>query len=216
MIDVIGIGAGGHARVVIEALHLSGGYRITGLLDIKRELHGQYVAGVPVLGDESQLENLLGQGIGHAFLGVGGWPNSETRVRLYARLVQAGFQIISAIHPRAFVSPSARLGEGLTALPGAVVHANASLGRNVIVNSNALVEHDCVVGDHTHIACSATLAGGVQVGVATHVGIGAVLKEGISIGNGAVVGAGAVVIEDVPGGTVVAGVPARELHRRVA
>lgn len=41
------------------------------------------------------------------------------------------------------------------------------------------------------------------------IGTAAVITQGVAIGAGAVVAAGAVVTRDVPGGTVVAGVPAR-------
>jgi phosphonate metabolism protein (transferase hexapeptide repeat family) len=47
------------------------------------------------------------------------------------------------------------------------------------------------------------------------VGHGAILLPGIRIGNGAAVGAGAVVTKDVPPFTIVAGVPARVIRRRV-
>ena len=46
-------------------------------------------------------------------------------------------------------------------------------------------------------------------------GSGAVILGGVRIGAGALVGAGAVVTRDVASGEVVAGVPAREVRRRV-
>ena len=55
---------------------------------------------------------------------------------------------------------------------------------------------------------------GIRLGSDIWIGAGATLLDGIQIGNGAVVAAGAVVTHDVEAGTIVGGVPARELRRR--
>ena len=208
MIPVIGFGAGGHAKVVIEILRSMREYEILGLLD-KRLPTGANVLGVEVLGDDSLMTELKERGIEHAFIGVGTVGDAQPRRELYEKVVSSGFQIVPAIHAAAIVSSSAQIGTGPTIMAGAIVNANAVIGDNVIVNTGAIVEHDCVIGDHTHIATGARLAGGVQVGPGSHIGIGAVIRQEIKIGDGAIVGAGAVVVRDVPQGTTVIGVPAQ-------
>ena len=54
----------------------------------------------------------------------------------------------------------------------------------------------------------------VTIGHDVWIGHGAVVMPGVTIGNGAVIGANAVVTRDVPGWTIVAGVPALELRQR--
>ena len=208
MIPVIGFGAGGHAKVVIEILRSTREYEIVGLLDTRIE-RGANVLGVEVLGDDSMMAELKARGIEHAFIGVGTVGDAQPRRQLYEKVVDFGFQIVPAIHAAAIVSSSAQIGVGPTIMAGAIVNANAVIGDNVIVNTGAIVEHDCVIGDHTHIATGARLAGGVHVGRGSHIGIGAVVRQEIKIGEGAIVGAGAVVVRDVPAGKTVIGVPAR-------
>ena len=208
MIPVVGFGAGGHAKVVIEVLRSMLTYEIVGLLDTRLE-RGANILGVEVLGDDSLMAELKERGIEHAFIGVGTVGDAQPRRQLYQKVVGAGFQIVPAIHASAVVSVSAQIGLGPTIMAGAIVNAGAVIGDNVIVNTGAIVEHDCVIGDHTHIATGARLAGGVQVGPGSHIGIGAVVRQEIKIGEGAIVGAGAVVVRDVPPGTTVIGVPAR-------
>ncbi len=209
MVPVVGFGAGGHAKVVIEILRSMQEYEIVGLLETQDALWGTKVLGVEVLGDDSLMAELKQRGIDHAFIGVGTVGDAQPRRQLFEKVAGFGFQIVPAIHAVAVVSSSAKIGVGPTIMAGAIVNANAVIGNNVIVNTGAIVEHDCVIGDHTHVATGARLAGGVHVGTGSHIGIGAVVRQEIRIGEGAIVGAGAVVVRDVPAGKTVIGVPAK-------
>jgi UDP-perosamine 4-acetyltransferase len=209
---VLGLGAGGHAKVVLEIL-VAAGIDVIGLLDPRRDLWGTIVLGVPVLGDDSLLPVHYHGGVSHVFIGLGSASDTRPRRRLYEHATENGFDVVAAVHSSASVSPSARIGSATTILAGAVVNADAELGVNVIVNSNAVVEHDCRVGSHVHVASGAVVASGVRIGNGVHVGAGATVIQGVEIGDGAVVGAGAVVVGDVQPGTVVVGVPARVLRR---
>ena len=213
MTKVIGFGAGGHARVVIDILRTIGGFEIVGLLDADPTLWRTEILGVPVLGDDSEREQIHQSGVHSAFIGLGSIKNTEPRRRLYETVRASGFELVRAIHPRAIVSESATIGIGPMIMAGAIINPAARIGDNVIINSGAIVEHDCVIGDHSHIATGARLAGTVQIGSGAHVGLGASIREGIKIGAGAIVGAGAVVVEDVPEKATVVGVPARALER---
>ena len=210
---VIGLSAGGHAKVVIDILRLCGGYDLVGLLDPKAELWGSTVEGVPILGDDRLLGELVERGVRHAFVGVGSVGDPRPRQRLYQIACEEGLQLVSAIHPSAVVARSAVVGRGATVMAGAIVNPAARLGNNVIINTGAIVEHDCVIGDHSHVATGAHLAGSVQVGPGALIGLGASVRQGIRVGSGAVVGTGAAVVAHVADREVVAGVPARSLKR---
>jgi sugar O-acyltransferase (sialic acid O-acetyltransferase NeuD family) len=212
---VIGIGAGGHAKVLLEALQAREGVDVVGLLDADPDLKGTDVLGVRVIGGDDQLERLHGEGIRSVFIGVGGTGDNAPRRRLFELVKARGFEVLSVIHGSAVVSPSATIGEGTCICPGAVVNAGAKLGRDVIVNSGAIVEHDCEIGDHAHIASGAVLAGGVMVGEGAHVGAGATVRQGLTIGRYALVAMGAAVVDGVSDGATVAGVPARPIRAGV-
>ena len=209
---VIGLGAGGHAKVVIEILRLLDNYEIVGLLDPRQTLWGNKVLGIPVLGDDDLLPTLHSQGIRSVFIGIGMVGDARPRRKAYEKARSHGFQVVQAIHPQAVIAPSVKIGHGPTIMAGAVINADTRLGNNVIINTGAIVEHDCVIGDHSHIATGARLAGAVHVGEGTHVGLGASVIQGVEIGRNAVIGAGAVVVRNVPDNAVVAGVPARILR----
>jgi UDP-perosamine 4-acetyltransferase len=213
-IRTVGIGAGGHAAVIIEILRSAACYEIVGLLDVRSELWQKEVDGVPVLGGDELLPSLYDDGVRTAFIGIGGARDNGVRRAAYARAAARGFELLTAVHPRAIVSSGARLGAGASVMAGACVNPGAALGENVIVNTGAIVEHHCVIGDHVHIASGACLAGGVTVGACSHIGLGASVLQNVRIGRSVVVGAGAVVVDDVEDEAVVVGVPARPLAER--
>jgi sugar O-acyltransferase (sialic acid O-acetyltransferase NeuD family) len=212
MRQVIGVGAGGHARMIIEILQLAKGYEVVGLLDPRPDLARKEVLGVPVLGNDELLPQLYAQGVCHAFIGLGGTGDNRPRQRLYEIVRAHSFEAVRAIHPRAIIAQSAEIGPGATIMAGAIINASARLGQNVIVNTGAVVEHDCILEDHVHVATAASLASTVHVMEGAHIGLGARIRQCVRIGRNAVVGAGAVVVNDIPDEVVVVGVPARVLR----
>jgi len=205
------IGAGGHARVVLDIVRQAARYDIIGLLDRNSALHGTSLDGVPVLGGDDRIEVLRQQGVTHALVAIG---DNETRCRLAAGLTARGFSLATAIHPKAIVAPDVSVGAGTVMMAGVVVNPGASIGENAIVNTGATVDHDCTIGACAHIAPGVHLGGGVRVGRLTLVGIGASVIQYKTIGCNVVVGTGAAVIHDVPDNVLVVGVPARVVRQK--
>lgn len=213
-IKVVGLGAGGHARVVIEILGYNESCDLVGLLDPKPELLGKTFLGLTVIGCDDLLPDLRNDGVRHFFVGIGSIGDTGPRQRLFELALQYGLKPTDAIHPQAIVSLSADIGKGVTIMAGAVINACASLGVNVTVNTGGIVEHDCVLDDHVYIASGARLSSTVHVKTRTHIGAGATVLQSITVGEGAIVGAGAVVVKDVQPNSIVAGVPALPLEGR--
>jgi len=203
-VPIVGVGAGGHAKSVLEAIRSAGEFEVVALVDDDPALAGTELLGITVTAGPPT-------GARHAFLGVGGIGNPGPRQRVCERLLAEGFELPPIVHASAAVSPWATLGRGAQILAAAVVNADATLGDGVLINTGAVVEHDCVVGDFAHVAPGATLGGGAVVGAGAHVGMGAVVIEGVTLGERAFVAAGAVVVAGVPDGARVAGVPARTI-----
>ena len=200
---VLILGAGGHGKVVADIL-VCQGVPVLGFLDDDPMLEGQTRLGLPVLG---RIDAYPRYEPGGLVLGVGDAARRRGVVRRGGAAAQPLWR--SAVHPRATVAASARLGRGVTISAGAVVNPDASVGDHAIVNTGATVDHDCVIAAYGHIAPGAHLAGGVRIGEGALVGVGANVCPNCSIGAWAVVGAGAVVVCDIPAGVTALGVPAR-------
>jgi len=205
-VPIIGYGAGGHAKSLLEALRSESRFEVVAMADDDPDLDGGDLLGVPV---SSRPVESWRDTVEHAFVGIGGVVAVDARRSAFARLEAAGFVLPPVVHASATVSERADLGRGAQILAQAVVNASARIGDGAIVNTGAIVEHDCVVGPSAHLGPRAVIGGEVEVGEAAHVGMGAVVVEGLRIGAGAFVAAGAVVVGDVPDGASVAGVPAR-------
>ncbi len=201
--NMIVLCAGGHARVVIEAL-LSRGERPVAVLDRDTARVGTLLAGIPVTGSDEDvlrmtvdsvvLANGLGNRASRADAGL------LARRELFQRFSDLGYAFPQIIHASAVVASNAVLGEGAQVMAGAIVQPAARIGRNTLINTRAVVEHDCDLGDHVHVAPGAVLCGAVSVGDGAHIGAGAIVLGGVSVGAGSIVAAGAVVAKDVAAG----------------
>lgn len=207
MSAIVILGAGGHARVLVEALNRAG-TAITGFVVNAAEPASGVMAGIPCIGDD---DTLLARGPAGLMLinGVGTVGDPRPRRAVYEKFRQAGFAFAAVIHPSAIVASDASLGDGVQLMAGCALQPGARIGANTIVNTGAMIDHDAIIGDHVHIAPGACLAGDVTVGASSHIGAGAIVIQGLRIGDGAMVAAGAVVTADVASGAIVMGVPAR-------
>lgn len=212
---IVGVGAGGHAKILLEILVSAGCYEPVGFTECDQTRWGAQLMGYPIIGGDTELAMLRAQGVELAFIGVGAVSSAGTRVRqrLFREAVRLGFDFPRLVHDRAIVSRSARVGSGSVVMGGAVISAAVQVGNNVTIYSGAVVEHDSVIADHAHLSPGVQLAGAVIVGEGVFVGIGASIIQGVRVGAWATVGAGAVVVSDVPEGAVVIGVPAHILKK---
>ncbi len=203
--DVIVLGGGGHAKVVISSL-IALGVKILAIVDDKEEKWGQNIFKVPIVGSQD-VDDIKGK---KAIIAIG---DNHTRKRLSGGTSVAGWEKV--VHPHAYVHPSASIGEGTVVFAGAVIQPDAVIGKHCIINTNAIIDHDCIIGDFVHIGPGALLAGDVQVQEGTFLGIGTVVIAGVNIGKWSVVGAGGVVTEDIPDNVTAVGVPAKVIKKGV-
>ena len=141
---------------------------------------------------------------------IGGHRGRE-RVALLKTMQSIGLSALTIIHPSAFVSHNAIIGEGSQILANSSVCVDVKVGAGCIINTSASVDHDCILGEGVHIGPGAHLAGEILVGDGTFIGTGATVLPGLEIGADVIIGAGAVVVRDVINGATVVGNPARQV-----
>src|SRR5688572_21379621 len=201
---IILIGGGEHARVVAEAVRSNlARFELVGFVDPKECSETAEGLGIRRLGDDSALAAYPDS---LAILGFGTIASPRLRAEAVERLIPYLSGWASVVHARAWVSPTAVVGQGTVIMAGAIVQTGARIGAHCIINSGVVVEHDVVLADHVQIATGALLGGGASAGWGAFVGMGAAVRDHISLGEEAIVGMGAVVLHDVPSRARVFGV----------
>lgn len=193
------IGAGGHGKVVAEALMLNGPGDFC-FIDEDRSKAKIF---------DKKILHSFPESFEAAIIAIG---NNLTRKRI---ALTYAYSYATIIHPRANISPQVEIGEGTAVIAGATINIDTRIGRHVIINTNASVGHDCIIDDFVHIAPNAALAGNVHIGEGAHIGLGAAVIQGVSIGKWCIIGAGTVVLKDVPDGAMMVGNPARIIKQQV-
>ena len=208
---VVIVGAGGHAREVLEILRdragSGGSPTPMGFIDDSNAGAVVSLNGLPVLGGLDWLRDADREGLS-AICAVGTPALCE---RLAERVGALGIPVASAVSPHAWIASTATIGNGVMIFPGVVVNANAVVEDHVTLNVSSSVSHDTRVGRFSSIGPGVRIAGNVTLGDRCFVGMGACVIHGVRVGEGSVIGAGAVVLEDVPAGVTSVGVPAREI-----
>lgn len=201
------VGAGGHGRVALECLELAkGALNNVAFFDDRWE-EIESIEDVPILGPIASLAQ--NERFESVFVAIG---SNVVRQRVFHELAIADKQFLTIVHPHAMISPRAILQEGVIAIAGTVVNRGAQVGRGVILNTLCSVGHDCILRDFAQIAPGVNLGGAAIIGEGVSLGIGTKVVPEAQIGAWSVVGAGSVVLDDLPGGSLCHGVPARVIR----
>ena len=103
--------------------------------------------------------------------------NNAVRLDWLTKLKAAGCRIATLIHPDAYVSPKAEIGEGTVVLPKAAVNTGCRVRRGCILNLGALVDHGCVLEDGVHVCLGAIVKGENHIPAGMKIEAGEVIER---------------------------------------
>lgn len=204
MKKIILVGAGGHAKTVVETIERTGAYEIVGFVapgNIGDEVYLSH----RIIGNDGHLAELYNKGIRYAFVCIGFMGLPSVRERLYTKLKTVGFNIPIIIDPSSLVASDVAIGEGTYIGRNVIINADAQIGKMCILNSAAVVEHECSIGDFSHVAVSAVICGQTAVGANVFIGANATVIQNVNIGNGSIIGAASLVRKNIEDKTKVLG-----------
>ena len=206
--NILIMGAGGHAKMIIDIINADKTYNIVGIVDASSMIKSNStiindVMGIPVICDDSKLNKLFEMGVDYAVNAVGFIESPKPRENVFKLLKKLGYKVPNIIHQTAVIEPSVKLGEGNHIFANALIGSNSIIGNNCIINSSSVLTHDIMINNNVHITPGALLAGYVTIGFATIIGMGATVYFKVKIGSNVKIYNGCNIIEDIPDGSIV-------------
>jgi len=121
------------------------------------------------------------------------------------------FRVPSLISPKAQISKSAVIAEGVYIAHGAIVNPNAEIGKFCIINSNSTIGHNVRIGKNTIISGNVFIGGGCSIGDSSLVGPGVTTLHSLKIGSRVIISLGSVIVRSVPDGKTSVPTPSKIL-----
>ena len=173
------MGAGGYGRLALDIL-IACGFEawIIGFYDDAHAVLPDKVRGIPVLGDVGMLKSMLSVEAVHIIVAI---SDNGARLRIANSMRGLGGQFFTAMHPTAYVSAEADVGDGSVLAAGAVVGPDATVGSHCYIGPRAVVDRDAVV------EAGVWVSAGAIVGPDARVGVRAMLGQNSSVERRAVV-----------------------------
>lgn len=206
--EIIILGTGGHAAVVIDIIETVGKYKIIGITDISLP-EGAIYKNYPILGNDNVLEQYLNDGCQNVALGVGGFKNNNLRSALFKKMKKIGFKIPCHIHPSANISQTVKVGEGSVIFSGVNINTDVVIGDNNIIATGANIDHETILGNNVLISAGVTLGGNVKISEKVLCALGSNIISGVEIGSEILIGAGALVVKNIYQKGMYLGMPAK-------
>ena len=187
------IGCGGHARSVADVVLDNNPSQNLIFID-ENTKKNEKIFGFPII-------KKLPQNAKNIFIAIG---NNNKR-----KILSQNKKLINIISKRSYISPTAKLSDGIFIGDGVHIGPMVEIGRGTIINTNAIIEHENIIKEFSHISVNSTVCGRVKIGDNVFLGAGATVKDGIIICDNTTIGAGGVVVKDITETGIYTGIPVK-------
>lgn len=133
----------------------------------------------------------------------------EVRRKLYERCKENNLSAATLVHPEAYISPSAIIGEGAIIRKYVSISSDVIIGENVYLQSYVGIGHDAVVGANSVLSSFIALPGYCRLDECVYIAPSVVVNNRVHIGAYAIIGMGSMVYRNVKEGKIIMGNPGK-------
>jgi len=208
------VGGRGSGEITIslfeEVNQLTNEWIIEGFLtDIKAK--GEFLGKYKVIGSTDEIKDYVNKGYYISYTLHCTTKNKYERIQKFKALNIPMEANATAIHPRAYINPSAKIGHGVVICPFASTSFAPEIGNFVHMYPNSYIAHNSIINDYSMLTAHSTVGARVKVGEGAHMGLNSCIREDLTIGKYSIIGMGAVVTKNVNDFEIVAGNPAKKI-----
>lgn len=203
------IGARGFGREVYElatqTLQFKKEFEIAGFLDDKEDALQNFQGYPSIISSVEAFQPTIDD----VFICALGDVNYK---KIYTEIILGkGGVFINLIHPSAYISPTAKLGNGCIVCAFTRISCNTNIGSYNTFQPFCSIGHDTVIENYNHFNTYSFLGGGVKIGNLVTLHTGSIIHPHKMVANNSTVGAGAVVIRNIKENITVFGNPAKKI-----
>ena len=166
------LGAGGFGQTIAEVAELLDNWENISFVD-DRWPEQQWLGCYPIVSNIQNL-SLIKQQDFEAIIAVG---NNQIRQKWQQLLIDLGIPLTTIIHPHAVISPSAKIGRGVSIMAGCIVGTKTVIHDGVILNIGTLLDHDVIIEDFCHLSVGVKVAGGKRISQQTFLEVGTIISH---------------------------------------
>lgn len=206
--DLIIVGAGGHAKEIAFLIDRTNQYNLIGFVDDNQESWDKTICGKKVLGSSQILLSYSNE-----IAVVIGIANPLIKKKMYNDLKQNhNLFFPNIIDSTALVGIEIKMGIGNILMPYTTYTSDITIGDFNMFNINTTIGHDTMIENFNSFFPNVNVSGNVHIGNCNQFGVGTKIIQSISIGNGNIVGAGSVIIRNINNCTKNVGVPTKTIE----
>lgn len=121
-----------------------------------------------------------------------GYNDLMARWKIVSKVLDEGYNLITLIHPSAYVHHTSTIGEGSIICARTIIDYNSHVGTGTFVWPGVIINHDSKVGDNCFLSPQVNICGFVEIGDSCFIGASSVIINNNSIENNSFVKAGSV------------------------
>ncbi|MGZ4314398.1 MAG: acetyltransferase [Gaiellaceae bacterium] len=201
MSSVVLFGTGDFARVAAVYLRDDSPHDVAAFTVHEEYIDAPDLLGVPVVPFE-RLAETHPPGDNAMFIAIGFSGINRRRAELYSECKSRGYDLITYVSSRAFVSKGVEFGDNCFVFEANVIQPFARIGCDVVLWSGNHIGHDATIEDHCFLASHVVVSGNVTIGERAFIGVNATLRDGVTVAPDCVIGAGALIMKDTVEGGV--------------